>query len=220
MTPTVSATLSTRDGRVLYPGQSGPRLILSVFPLPQSLELRHEGLKQYYLPAAPKGKYSTLLVHDTFAWNRNWHADAFELFQAPISAASVAENLIQRWSNGLIGTKDGLGPGIMICAGLEPTPEEIDVVNQRQSDYFSSLINEADTLFGREEFTAITDTHRLAADWMGVNDREWAKPITRVEMRACPACAEQIRGAAKVCRWCHTDLREFEKGAAAPKGSK
>lgn len=212
MTPVVATTLNTRDGRITVPGHSGPKLILSVFPLEQFLELRHEGIKRYVMPAAPKGAYSTLLVHDTYAWNRNWHDDAFSLFQAPISAGVVAANLVQVWAQNQIGTEGGLGPGILICADLEPTEDEIAAANAKQEDYFRFLVNQADTFYGQDNLVAITGMHRLAAEWMGAT-REWRKPIEQVKLVACPACGEEIRNIAKVCRWCHTDLREFDKPA-------
>jgi hypothetical protein len=188
------------------PGTSGPRTIVSVFPMEQSLKLRHEGFKNYILPSAPKGSHVQLTVHDSYAWNRNFNADRFELYPAPIPATSIADNLIQRFTTGMIGTKDGLGPGIMICADVEPTEEEIATVVARQEAYFRYLINEADFLFAKNQVGDIHDVHRMAADWMGTHDRAWAKPLVHVEMKRCPACDEEVRGSAKFCRWCHTDI--------------
>jgi hypothetical protein len=195
--------------RPMLPGTSGPRLILSVFPREQQLKLRHEGIKTYVMPAAEPGGYQTLMVHDTFSYNRNYHVEGFALFEAPVPAQVVAENLVQAWSTGLVGTKDGLGPGIMICAGLTPTPEEIAEVNKRQNAYFRSLIGEADALEGIHKAKDITDLHRLAAEWMGAKDRKWFRLISRVDSKSCPACAEEIRAEAKVCKHCNTNIAEF-----------
>ena len=204
------------------PGTSGPRTIVSVFPMEQSLRLRHEGCKDYVLPAAPKDSYVALQIHDTYSWNRNFNADKFALYAAAIPASVVADNLVQRFATGMIGTKDGLGPGIKICAGEVPTPEEVEEVRAIQSEYFRYLINEADTLLAMDKPGDIVALHRLAADWMGAHDRKWFKPLTHVSMAACVACSEEIRTTAKICRWCHTNQSEFierekARAKAAPK---
>lgn len=209
----------------MIPGYSGPRTLISVFPKELRLELRHEGFKTYVMPSAPKGKFSTLTVRDTYAWVRNFSADNFELYQAPIAGTVVAENLMQRWSMGLVGTRDGLGPGILVCAGLEPSPEEIVHAKNQQEAYFRELILEGDVLFAKPETAGdITDVHRMAAEWMGAQDRAWYKPIQHILMATCPACAEEIRSTAKICRFCRTNLADFiesealkAKGVKAPK---
>ena len=195
------------------PGESGPKLILSVFPMEQKLTLVHEGLKDYVLPKAEKGSYVTLLVTDTYAWCRNWAGDANTFYRAPIPASAVADNLISRWCYGLLESTEGLGPGIIVCAGTVPTEDEVAAATAKQEAYFRHLIAQADFL-ERNDPTKIHDLHRLAAEWMGTGDRVWAKPITHVEMAACPACAEPIRSHAKKCRWCQTDIPAFLAKAA------
>ncbi len=197
------------------PGMSGPRLLISVYPKQLELKLRHEGIKNYVMPAAEKGSFQTLLVQDTFAWCRNFHADRKQLYPAPVPASAVADNLLQRWSEGMVGTKDGLGPGILICAGLEPTPEEIAQANAKQDDYFRHLIAEADAFEANPNLKQMpTDVHRLAAEWMGTQDRKWFKPITRHALKSCPACAEEIREQAKICKHCGANIREFQEKEA------
>lgn len=190
------------------PGTSGPRTIISVFPMEQRLQLLHEGIKTYEIEAAERGSYKTLTVNDTYAWCRNFHVDKFSLYAAPVSAAVVADNLIQRWSTGMVGTKEGLGPGVMVCVGLEPTEAEIATVNARQEEYFRYLINEADALYQKAPGD-VTSYHRLAAEWMGAHDRPWFKPIAHIDMVKCIACAEEIRSEAKICRWCHSNQADF-----------
>lgn len=194
----------------VLPGFSGPRTVISVYPRELRLELRHEGFKTYVMPGAPKGKFSTLTVRDTYAYVRNFSVDNFELYQAPVAGSVVAENLMQAWSNGLVGTKEGIGPGILVCADLEPTAEEIASVMAKQEVYFRELIMEGDILFNKPETAGdITDVHRLAAEWMGTTDRPWFKPLTHISLTPCPACAEDIRSTAKICKVCKTNIAEF-----------
>lgn len=195
----------------MIPGHSGPRTLLSIFPIAQSLTLRHEGYKTYELPAVKKGEHALLAVNDTFSWNRDFSKEEFMLYPAPIPGQVVAENLIQAWAHGKIGTSDGLGPGIILLEGTKPTPAELELANSVQESYFRHLIYEADQKFIQEGGLNITDLHRVAANWMGLNDRQWIKPIVEINLVNCPACAEQIRAAAKVCKHCHTNIPEFLK---------
>jgi hypothetical protein len=188
-------------------GQSGPRTLVSVYPREQVLTLRHEGSKTYTMPKAEPGKHVTLRVDDTFSINKNYGTG--QMYRADVSAAVVAENLVHAWTRGKVGTDSGFGPGIIICEKAEPSPHEIQMANDRQTAYFRHLVNQADSLHANGENKEITDEHRLAAEWMGLGDRQWSRPIERVEMKRCPACAEEIRSDAKLCRHCRTNIDDF-----------
>lgn len=204
-------------------GASGPRTIISVYPLPLELSLMHEGTKIYRIDAAPKDGYSKLVVLDTFATCKNFSSGA--LYPAPVPASVVADNLIQAWTKGRVGTSQDsqLGPGILICAGPEPTEAEVASAKELQTAYFRKLVNDADASFSKEGSLNISDDHRMAAEWMGTKDRKWAQPITPAETKRCPACAEEIKAAALICRFCNTNIRKFleeeAKASSKPKAS-
>jgi hypothetical protein len=196
-------------------GNTGPRTLVSVWPLTCFLTLRHEGSKTYTLEACPKGEHRTLTVTDTVSFNRNFSTGQY--YPAPVPGGVVADNLLTAWTRGLIGANDhtGLGPGIIICAGVEPTAEEIQAVKDKQAEYFRFLINEGD-----RKPEQVTDLHKIACEWMGVKDRKWAQQIQPVELVPCPACAEDVRSTAVICRHCGTNMRDFlakeEKKAQKP----
>ena len=192
----------------LLPTQ-GPMYLLSVFPNTFSENFRHEGSKTYTLKGVKKGDYSVLKVENTYQVCRAFINDDITFVAAPIPAAAVVDNLLKIWSQNLIGTKGGLGPGIIIIRGPEPTPEELQEATAKQEAYFRFLIHEADGMFAHDEVNKIDDLHRLAAEWMGTHERQWVRKIEHIETQQCPACAETIRQAAKVCRFCHTNIREF-----------
>lgn len=197
-------------------GTPGSVTLVSVYPKEQRLELRHKGITTYIMPAARKGEFTTLVVRDTYAFNRNYSAPGVQLYPAHIPASVVAENLVQRWKNGHVGAKEGLGPGIAICAGDTPTPDEVESVRVRQEEYFRTLIHEADSLFAKEGGLNIRDDHRMAADWMGTQERPWFKAIKAAAMVRCPACAEEIRAEAKLCRFCRTNIADFLAASEKP----
>lgn len=188
------------------PGLSGPRTILSIFPKEQFLELKHQGITRYVLPAASKDNPVTLKVNDTFAWNRNWGVDEVVFFQQPVSAQVVAENLVHVWAASMVGSKQGFGPGIMIIAGDTPTEEELETVRNRQEEFFNFLINTADDYEQKGERHMITDVHRKAAEWMGVQGRSWAKAMREKRYIPCPECQEDILEGARKCKHCQSVL--------------
>jgi hypothetical protein len=188
-------------------GASGPRTLISVYPLELSLELRHEGTKTYVMAAAPPDGYSQLVVDDTFASVKNFTSG--QLYPAPVPAAAVADNLVNSWTKGRVGSADGLGPGVLVCAGTVPQPAEIAEAKARQTNYFRSLVNDADIKFTKEGAVNITDDHRLAAKWMGVKDRKWAQPMIPKSLVQCPACREEVYSEAILCKHCHTNIPEF-----------
>lgn len=188
-------------------GQSGPRTVISAYPLPMELELRHEGSKRYKIEAAPKGEIRVLTVNDTFGINKNFSSGQY--WAAPIPASVVADNLVQAWAKGRVGNKEGVGPGVLVCKELVPDAAEIETVMGLQEAYYRFLVNDADLKNAHDQVKHITDEHRIAADWMGVKDRAWAKKMERIDMQRCPACAEEIRETAKVCRFCNVHIAEF-----------
>lgn len=189
---------------------TGDRVILSIFPLEQTLELRHNGVTKYICPAATPGTHVLIHVPDTFAWCKNWTMDPPILYQAPVPAQVVAENLVNAWSARMIGAREGLTAGVMIIAGETPTTAEIEEVKNRQEAYFRQLISIADDFETKGERHNITDLHRVAANWMGVQGRAWAKPLRETRYVPCPNCLEDIREGARICRFCQSDLVKAE----------
>lgn len=195
-------------------GASGPRTVISVYPLELRLELRHEGSKTYVMAAAPPEGHSQLTVEDTFASVKNFSSG--QLYPAPVPAAAVADNLVNSWTKGRVGSADGLGPGVLVCASMQPTAEEIDRARVQQTAYFRSLVNDADIKFTKEGALNITDDHRLAAKWMGIKDRKWAQPMVPKSLVSCPACREEVFSDAVLCKHCHSNIPKFLAEQLAP----
>ena len=190
-------------------GMSGPRTIVSVYPVAQSLELRHEGTKTYTLDAAPEGGFTAITVDDTWSAVKDWGTGSLRM--APVPGSVVADNLLRAWSQGRVGTGiDNMrGPGILICAGLQPTADEIHQAREKQTEYFRYLVHDADMKFAQDEAKLISDDHRMAAHWMGIKDRKWSQPMVPKSLVNCPACREEIYSDAVMCKHCRTNIHEF-----------
>lgn len=152
----------------------------------------------YHIPACPKGEPCALLLIAS-------RGDALDLgdnrrFPFIISARDIAEDLLQ----GL------LDHGVFVCAGAQPTEEELTVATARRDAYYHRLVADGDTMWARgHSFREISDLHRRAAIALGI-EREWAYVPAR--MTECPACGEMVKPAVAVCKHCSAIL-DAEKAA-------
>lgn len=217
-----SAASTLAQRAFVHMGASGPRTIVSVYPLALEHSLLHEGRKIYRIEASPRDGFSSLFVPDTFASLRS--PGTGQYYPAPVPASVVVENLVSVWTRGRLGSSAGVGPGVLIVEGVNPsnpTPEEIKTAvaaaRARQEEYFRYLINDADIRFTKEGQMNITDDHRMAAEWMGVRDRKWAQKIEAVEPKHCPACGEEVLATAIICKHCGRDMEEFVEQRNAKK---
>ncbi len=195
------------------------RTILSVSPVDCRKTLNHEPANapnsrfhEYILPGAPKKGYSTLKVYDARVWvlNRNSVSDDHpgDIEPMPMPAEVIAPDLIRAWTQGAIGARGGVIPGIVLCAGDEPTKDEIAKANAMHEAYCRSAIKDGNDLFNQGNQRNITEEHRRCAEWMEVAV-PWRVEMTRADMKACPSCAEQIASPALKCKYCNEFLPEF-----------
>lgn len=211
------------------------RTILSVYPLARQEEQKHNGFTLYSLPAAekslivirqpfvyghpvmddvvtevPTGEgYSLLHVYDTHQYVRDLYSDEERTIPLGIGADVVAQALVDIWGRSGWGAKAGFGPGVCVIENDTPTTAELERERSRTHAYLLWLISDADDRWTLGEAKNITDEHRRAAKWVGV-DREWCKIIKANQtVKQCPACARDILGEALVCQHCHVNLVKF-----------
>ena len=189
----------------LRPGQKAPRLA---------------NITIYKIPAVAKTDdppYRTLDVYDTAQMCMLPNpSESVQQAPAPLAAIDVARSLVSDWGhNGLnIDGFDGgaCALGVGIIKGRKPTPEELKKLNAQQSRYFTALVNKADQLWRQADVKNIHALHRTAALWLGVDHKqhEWLGVRgDQGESVQCIACAEPIRGGARVCKHCKTNLVSY-----------
>jgi hypothetical protein len=186
--------------------------IASVFPQACRSEEKfgpRGGFTRYELAAAPRDGVVTLRVQDTGQMLMDWVNREMRL--APITARQVAESLVEKWSGFTLGSKWGR-PGIWVCAGLEPTQEEIAQNRAIQESFFRGLVQEASDWFHQGNSKHISDLHRRAAEWLlgsAAGELPWVPKMEFRELKRCPACGEEIKAQALSCKHCQTYLPEF-----------
>lgn len=188
--------------------------IVSIYPAALHRRIRHNGLTDYHILAAPRGSYSKLVVYDTQEWmNRVSESTGKpEWLPAPIPALLVAQSLVQAWARNTLGNKSGFAPGVGIIAGDIPTQEELSSLREGQTNLFQWYILDGSAKHHRGEHTEITDIHRLAAREMldkGAERLPWFPKIDFAEVKDCLACGKQIETRAKVCPDCSTNLVDW-----------
>lgn len=213
-----------------YPGFGqiipGSRTVLSVAPVRFRMAVNRarmvDGVLQpgdveYVLEPAPRDGYSVCKIHDTFQFMRDFTSvnefnPGGDIRPMPVTAERETHAFIQHCIGGNMGARSGVHPGVIECAGPEPTPEEIAKAREIHTVYARWMVNDGHAKFGRGELKEINEEHRRNAEWLGVNV-PWKVELEQVQVKKCAACAEEIKSEALNCKHCSVFLPDFYKKA-------
>lgn len=198
--------------------------IASIYPLATSKQGRPFGqdldsaYSEYQIPACPKGEVKYLQVFDAEERSQNW-AQGGEWDRKPVMCEAIAADLITHWCSGFMAQRDGLGPGIMVIAGDEITPEELNELKMKQTRWAEILFYNANELAADDKNAHITTLHREMTRYIGRN-AEWVTSDVTIpdEIIDCPICTRKIKAAAYVCPECKIQLRPLPKKYAEMEG--
>jgi hypothetical protein len=114
-----------------------------------------------------------------------------------ISAREIADDLARELNN---DSGEGSFHGVFVCAGNEPTEDELADAQRRLDKFRRKLVAAADLEWERSHNPMfVTDLDRRAARELKL-DKPWLyDPKPQAE---CPACAEKIKPGVAVCRSC------------------
>jgi hypothetical protein len=125
-----------------------------------------------------------------------------------ITAREIAEDIC-REINSDAGERSFLG--VFVCAGSEPTAEELRVARERLDEFYRALVAAADREWERSHsFLFIHDLQRRAAANLGL-EKEWY--YRSREMAECPGCGDRVKPGVAVCKSCGAVL-DREKALA------
>jgi hypothetical protein len=193
---------------------AGFRTLISVSPVEYRKQYLYHRMPTYVMPAAPKGGYAKMRVWDHQVWLRNLmtvdpeNNNPGEMELASMDAANVALDFYNYCIGGNLGAKEGQHPGVVLCAGDEPTEAEIATAFSTHTAYARWCVNDGQRLAMSNEHHNITDEHRRQAEWLGV-DVTWKTKMERVDTKDCVACGGKIPANVLVCRHCQRNLVEF-----------
>jgi hypothetical protein len=125
-----------------------------------------------------------------------------------ITAREIAEDIC-REINSDAGERSFLG--VFVCAGSEPTAEELREAREKLDEFYRSLVAAADREWERSHsFLFIHDLQRRAAANLGL-EKEWF--YRSRETAECPGCGERVKPGVAVCKSCGAVL-DREKALA------
>lgn len=203
--------MSKHAGRTpyLHPAAAKDKIIeLTMNPARLSVQTPDLDQPLFFLrpKAVNNGRGYTLISFcDTYQWVNNPERERRE--PLPIEAVVVAQAYESMWIQGQ-RTRSGR-IGIKVLNRNEPFEEQLRFLWDGQIEYFRSLVEEADKSELERDRKYITQIHRAAAAWLGIENREWFKPMGEQHMKKCPACASSILAEALVCIKCTRFLPEF-----------
>jgi hypothetical protein len=125
----------------------------------------------------------------------------------PITARQLADDLARE-----INSDAGEGSffGVFVCAGSEPTDEELIEAHEKLEAFYRSLVVAADRQWERtHNVVLISDLERRAAKALRL-ERDWCSEAQ--QRTECPACGERLKAGVAVCRVCGAVLNP-EKAA-------
>ena len=139
----------------------------------------------------------------------------------PVPVQEIVRNILKIWTEGMADVPSGMGPGIIEIFPMKvemklwesegklpgPTPLERERMADMQTGYFEYLFTEGERLHKEKDWKSITDTMRLAADWLGY-EREWSHKAIARDSGPCPWCQTLILNAAIVCHACGKQVRD------------
>ena len=151
----------------------------------------------------------------------------------PVAVESIIADLLKEWTGGIFNVATGK-PGVIEIHPMKveiskfqdngtlpgPNPGEMDELMGMQTAYFEDLFMQGEKFNEEKNWKEITDTMRIAAEWLG-HERTWSHRTIARNTSPCPFCEQIISNTAIVCAKCGRQVREIpEKLAkfAAPLG--
>jgi hypothetical protein len=176
---------------------------------------------KFHVDAAEPGKYTTFVVRDML--ERGYIIEG-QYSETPVFAddlkgngSGIAVDLVNEWARNTIGPGGNALPGIFVCAGDEPTPEELRLAIDGQMRLCEWIIVEAENNWRNDKRNLVKESDREAARWylaqcdidgtpipVAYRNIEWmsSTPGDKVERADCPWCMEKYRKGAFQCPTC------------------
>lgn len=184
--------------------------IISIYPR-EINEVKHTiEPGKFHIDAGSIEKPAILVVGPSSWWKET--SEQEPLLEIPNSSIQIADSIVKDYCNGLLGCNMGSSmPGIFwipgeftIIKALTQHPDKFKAAEQKQKNYFSALVKLADSLWARTNGNplVVSDDMRLAARALQLDNKEWMKDFSMMQMVKCYACGSPRNPAYAVCPTC------------------
>lgn len=124
----------------------------------------------------------------------------------PVPVEEIVSDLLGCWTGHLFNVPSGAKPGIIEVVNSVPSQAELRQMDTQQSLYFEYLFAEGERLHNQNDWKEITETMRLAAEWLG-HKRTWSHQAIARDAAPCPFCTKIIPNSALVCEYCSKTVK-------------
>lgn len=168
-----------------------------------------------FKPVPRGGKADVIEVFDSFQSVPSWvNGGNKEMIDKPVTCQEIVSDILASWTGGLFNVPEGAKPGVIMISASQPTKAESDEMKLFQTRYFEYLFNEGEMLHSKKDWSSITATMRLGAEWLGRN-AVWSDPGIAAKTEPCPACGQTIPNWVSVCSHCGSRVRAMSPELAA-----
>lgn len=153
----------------------------------------------FTFPAQKRGEH---FVHHIPPFYQNTHMHGGTAYiDAPYDSRQWAQTIVEAFTTNHVHSLYG-SPGVFICAGEEPTEQELAIARDSQGNWARKLVLEAQDFWAAGQKLAVSDLHRRAAEWLGDTNYEWMRPPQDVKNVPCPLCGRLVEDSALQCPHC------------------
>lgn len=138
------------------------------------------------------------------------------LIEIPVSAVSIADSIVRDYCNGILACDMGdLMPGLFWLPGSltlkevrEKFTSQLEEANKKQRNWFGALVKMGDVLWARSQGNplSISEDMKMAAQELGMTEKEWLKNFEHMTMVRCKACGNMNRDDIVICPNCKVVL--------------
>lgn len=184
--------------------------IISIFP--REINERKPTIQPgfFHIDKGSIEKPASLIVGPSSWWKDTGEQEP--LLEIPTSAVVIAKSVIDDFCNGILGCNmaDRM-PGLVYVPGevtvekfKKEYSEEFDNLIAKQRNWFGELVKMADSLWARTNGSplCISDDMRDAANFLGLESKDWMQNFTAMEMIRCIACGSMRNPLYPMCGNC------------------
>lgn len=184
--------------------------VVSILPLTVKSDSPTIQPGQFIIPPGSESSPSLLVVGSSSWWRDI--GEEMPLIEIPNSSIQVADSIVRDYCNGLPEIDDNAYPGLFFIPG-EQTLDTIkanysnafkNAVN-KQKNWLNNLIRMADSDWAKTNGNpkAVSDLSKMAAKYLGHEDRPWMKSTIDTKKIACVACGNLRNPEFPICPSCN-----------------